>query len=156
MKPWLIVLFVILSMVVFAYVYADEQKMEGMVDRGTPDTNHTVNIPLTTRAPSLCSPQDGGLLGNFCGPSAKCAMTGANCLSDVDCVGCMPKDVTTTPMLHAYEDSGKASWGMTYSDLTDPWSRDSLSIGPLPALLPPMPYLEEDAFKGKFQTPLFG
>lgn len=112
------------------------------------ETSHTVDIPLTTRTPPLCNPKGGG---NFCGPSAKCAMTGAQCTSDIDCVGCMPPDVTTTPVLHPYDDAGKASWGMTYSSLVSPWSRDSLDVGPLPALLPPMPYLEEDAFKGKFQ-----
>jgi len=117
-------------------------QVEGLVDRGT---SHTVDIPLTTRTPPLCSS------GNFCGPSAKCAMTGAQCTSDIDCVGCMPSDITSTPVLHPYEDSGKASWGLTYSSLTEPWTRDSLNVGPLPALLPPMPYLESDAFKGKFQ-----
>ena len=44
------------------------------------DTTHTVNLPLNTT--SSCS--------NFCGPTARCSMTGQQCTSDIECPGCQP------------------------------------------------------------------
>ena len=41
-------------------------------------TNHTVNLPLTST--HKCN--------NFCGPTARCSVTGQQCLSDFDCPGC--------------------------------------------------------------------
>ena len=47
-------------------------------DTGSPSTNHTVNIPLTTTFG--CK--------NFCGPGNTCAITGEQCTNDYDCTGC--------------------------------------------------------------------
>jgi hypothetical protein len=55
--------------------------VEEYKDIGTPDTSHTVNIPLTTRL--SCQ--------NFCGPTSRCSITGQQCFTDVDCPGCQPK-----------------------------------------------------------------
>lgn len=44
-------------------------------------TSHTVDMPLTTT--SSCS--------NFCGPTSRCAKTGEQCFTDIDCPGCQPK-----------------------------------------------------------------
>jgi hypothetical protein len=84
------------------------------------NTNYTVNLPLTTT--TTCN--------NFCGPFAKCAMTGQQCLSDLDCTGCTPKNLSM-PIPASYKknfenevlpdnDAGKLTWGMTpqYSVLT--------------------------------------
>jgi hypothetical protein len=49
-----------------------------IVDRGLPDTNHTVNLPLTTAY--SCQ--------NFCGPTSRCSVTGHQCMADIDCPGC--------------------------------------------------------------------
>ena len=43
-------------------------------------TSHTVNLPLTTTY--SCT--------NFCGPTARCAITGQQCFTDIDCPGCQP------------------------------------------------------------------
>lgn len=43
-------------------------------------TSHTVDLPLTT--PYTCK--------NFCGPTARCSVTGQQCFADVDCPGCQP------------------------------------------------------------------
>lgn len=50
------------------------------LDRGTPETNHTVNLPLNDTL--SCS--------NMCGPLARCYKTGTQCTSDNDCFGCNP------------------------------------------------------------------
>jgi hypothetical protein len=44
-------------------------------------TTHTVDMPLTTT--TSCS--------NFCGPTSRCAKTGEQCFTDIDCLGCQPK-----------------------------------------------------------------
>jgi hypothetical protein len=44
------------------------------------DTSHTVNLPLNTSY--SCQ--------NFCGPTARCAITGQQCFTDIDCHGCQP------------------------------------------------------------------
>ena len=44
------------------------------------NTSHTVNLPLTTTY--TCK--------NFCGPTSRCAITGQQCFTDIDCPGCQP------------------------------------------------------------------
>jgi len=69
-------------------------------DRGTPDTNHTVNLPLTTT--NSCS--------NFCGPQSQCAKTRDQCTSDIDCPGCQPilpsDDDNVGPDVRGQNDAG--------------------------------------------------
>lgn len=62
---------------------------------------------------------------NFCAPgTARCAITGQQCFSDLDCPGCKPdinnKKDKFTPKVPAANDSGKLTTGMplTYSPLT--------------------------------------
>ena len=43
-------------------------------------TSHTVDLPLTTTY--SCN--------NFCGPTSRCAITGQQCFTDIDCPGCQP------------------------------------------------------------------
>jgi hypothetical protein len=49
-------------------------------DYGNPKFSHTVDIPLTTTY--TCQ--------NMCSSQSKCYLTGGNCTSDIDCVGCNP------------------------------------------------------------------
>jgi len=76
-------------------------------------TSHTVDLPLTTTY--SCK--------NFCGPNARCAITGQQCSADIDCPGCQPY----SPPLKGFSgcvpgdnDAGKLTWGVTpqYSPLT--------------------------------------
>ena len=46
----------------------------------TNDTSHSVDLPLTTKY--SCK--------NFCGPAARCSITGQQCTADIDCTGCQP------------------------------------------------------------------
>jgi hypothetical protein len=79
-----------------------------------PKTSHTVNLPLTTTY--SCK--------NFCGPTARCSITGQQCFTDIDCPGCqpysppLPKDNGAS--ISGDDDAGKLTLGVTpqYSSLT--------------------------------------
>ncbi len=81
---------------------------------GSPTTTHTVNLPLTTTY--SCK--------NFCGPTARCAITGEQCIADIDCPGCNPYGPNfkppTTVSVPGNNDAGKLTFGVTptYSVLT--------------------------------------
>jgi len=83
-------------------------------DRGTPDTTHNVDLPLTTTY--SCQ--------NFCGPTARCSYSGQQCIADIDCDGCNPypkslKSITTSNV-PGNNDAGKLTINATptYSTLT--------------------------------------
>lgn len=83
-------------------------------DVGSPTTNHTVDLPLTTTY--SCK--------NFCAPAtARCAITGEQCTADIDCRGCNPYGPgfkQSTANVPGQNDAGKLTWGVTprYSTLT--------------------------------------
>ena len=89
---------------------------EGFVNviRESKDTSHTVNLPINTNY--TCQ--------NFCGPTARCSITGQQCAADIDCPGCMPYvpgiKNELTPDVPADNDAGKLTTGVTptYSPLT--------------------------------------
>ena len=76
-------------------------------DLGKPDTTHSVDMPLTTTY--SCK--------NFCGPTARCSITGQQCFADIDCPGCSP---LKTEFISGNDDAGKMTVGVTptYSTLT--------------------------------------
>lgn len=76
-------------------------------------TSHTVNLPLTTTY--SCK--------NFCNPAARCAITGQQCFTDIDCPGCQPYSPPlekSEGCIPAANDAGKLTVGVTptYSPLT--------------------------------------
>jgi hypothetical protein len=76
-------------------------------------TSHTVNLPLNTTY--SCK--------NFCGPPARCAITGQQCFTDIDCPGCQPYSPPLPKIkgcISGNDDSGKLTVGVTpqYSPLT--------------------------------------
>lgn len=76
-------------------------------------TSHTVNLPLTTTY--SCK--------NFCGPTARCSITGQQCLADIDCTGCQPYSPPlpkNNVCISGQDDAGKLTLGVTpqYSSLT--------------------------------------
>lgn len=76
-------------------------------------TTHTVDLPLTTTY--SCS--------NFCGPTARCAITSQQCSADIDCPGCQPYSPPlpkTKECIPGNDDAGKLTVGVTpqYSPLT--------------------------------------
>jgi len=76
-------------------------------------TSHSVDLPLTTKY--SCK--------NFCGPSARCSITGQQCGADIDCPGCQPY---SPPLPKSNEnipgdnDAGKLTYNINprYSSLT--------------------------------------
>ena len=82
-------------------------------DTLTGKTTHTVNLPLNTTY--SCK--------NFCGPMARCAITGEQCFADIDCPGCQPYSpplTKTADCISGNNDAGKLTIGVTpnYSSLT--------------------------------------
>jgi hypothetical protein len=84
-----------------------------MVIESFDNSSHTVNLPLNTT--TSCT--------NFCGPTAKCAITGQQCFTDIDCPGCKPpssKKTYPTKEVPGANDAGKLTVAETpsYSSLT--------------------------------------
>ena len=76
------------------------------------DTSHTVDLPLTTSY--SCQ--------NFCSPTSRCAITGQQCFTDIDCPGCQPYSppLKKENVIPGANDAGKLTLGVTpqYSPLT--------------------------------------
>jgi hypothetical protein len=77
------------------------------------DNTHTVNLPLTTTY--SCQ--------NFCCPQSRCAITGQQCFTDIDCPGCqpyVPPLSKTSDCVPGDNDAGKLTMSQTpqYSTLT--------------------------------------
>lgn len=95
--------------------YIVECFVSRLKDTGSPDTNHTVNMPINTT-------QD---CKNMCGSQSRCYISGQQCTSDVDCQGCQPLFKEDGPSSYKKDyrgenDAGKLTWGQTptYSTLT--------------------------------------
>ena len=79
-------------------------------------TSHTVDLPLTTTY--SCQ--------NFCGPTSRCAITGQQCFTDIDCPGCQPykppekKNAVKIDEIVGDDAAGKLTVNVTprYSSLT--------------------------------------
>jgi hypothetical protein len=118
----IIIAFIALVLAIFIYHWIDylvknnyivECFTSNVQDRGTPDTSHTVNLPLNTTY--SCR--------NFCGPTARCSITGQQCTADIDCPGCQPYVPPLTPTnncIPGENDAGKLTLGVTptFSTLT--------------------------------------
>jgi hypothetical protein len=120
----LLLLFIIFRMIDYLAVekYIVEQfstnEMINNKNTHTLDT-HTVDLPLNTTY--SCK--------NFCGPTARCAITGHQCFTDIDCPGCQPyssplskakPSSKTKDCIPGTNDAGKLTVGVTpnYSPLT--------------------------------------
>ena len=79
-------------------------------------TSHSVDLPLTTTY--SCQ--------NFCNPSSRCAITGQQCFTDIDCPGCQPykppekKNAVKIDEIVGDDAAGKLTVNVTprYSSLT--------------------------------------
>jgi hypothetical protein len=123
-------------------------------------TSHTVDLPLTTTY--SCQ--------NFCGPTARCSITGQQCFADIDCPGCQPyspplKREDASGCIPGDNDAGKLTWGVTprYSPLTSGYGTHEAVITSNMYSRPAMPnfgvntwlseFNEEDALFNKRYKP---
>ena len=95
------------------YLATKQYIMECFTPTLSNQTSHTVNLPLTTS--HSCS--------NFCGPTSRCAKTGHQCFTDIDCPGCQPPSKHSAHIndsIPGANDAGKLTVGVTptFSPLT--------------------------------------
>ena len=80
---YLAILCFFLLCLIFGYIHfltKNDYIVESYQDRGLSDTSHSVDLPLINTY--SCQ--------NFCGPTARCSITGQQCAADIDCLGCNP------------------------------------------------------------------
>ena len=130
------------------YLVQNSYITEGFKDTGSPETSHTVNLPLTTTY--SCK--------NFCGPQSRCSFTGHQCTSDIDCPGCQPyvPPLTNSEIIEVPgdNDAGKLTVGVTpsYSPLTtDIGTRATVLAKYDPDTKPPMPNFGENTWEKPYQ-----
>jgi len=130
---WIIIIFILISSIFKWIDYLTDNKyimmqpisiQEYFTGSQQTDTSHTVNLPLTTTY--SCQ--------NFCGPTARCSITGQQCSADIDCPGCEPYSPplkkTGSDMVPGYVHAGKLTWSVTpqYSPLTNGYGTDKMQI----------------------------
>jgi len=107
----------------------------------------TVNMPLTST--TSCQ--------NFCGPNSRCAITGQQCMSDLDCSGCQPSGPVPSSASGATvppnDDAGKLTVGVTptYSPLTSGFGTHATEIQPGSYVRPAQPNFGTNTWKAMFQ-----
>jgi hypothetical protein len=109
-------------------------------------TSHTVDLPLNTT--QSCK--------NFCGPTARCSITGQQCFADIDCPGCQALNSSyseiETACVPGNDDAGKLTVGVTptYSPLTTGYGTREKIITPNMYSKPAMANFGIDTWKGEF------
>lgn len=105
------------------FIYFCNSNKEGF-ENDNANKTVTVDLPINTRY--SCQ--------NFCGPTARCAITGQQCFTDSDCPGCQQKTETLEqPSLENVpgdNDAGKLTIGVTpqYSPLTSGFGTQQLML----------------------------
>jgi len=145
-----ILLFIIFRMI--DYLAAEKYIVETFSSRETISnrTTHTVDLPLNTRY--SCK--------NFCGPTARCAITGQQCFTDIDCPGCQPYSPSsktkllskTKQCIPGTNDAGKLTVGVTpnYSPLTSGYGTRAKIITDDMYAQPPQPNFGVDTWGKSF------
>lgn len=112
--PLMTMILLVLVFNMIDYLAAEKYIVECFTSATISDkTTHTVDLPLNTTY--SCK--------NFCGPTARCAITGQQCFNDIDCPGCQPYSPPlskTKDCIPGNNDAGKLTVGVTptYSPLT--------------------------------------
>ena len=118
-KKYITLFLIFVSFILFYVIFKWIDYLVGnryIIETFTNNTSHTVDLPLTNTY--SCT--------NFCGPTARCAITGHQCFADTDCPGCqqnttdMSNNQVTNTVIPGENDAGKLTWGVTpqYSTLT--------------------------------------
>jgi hypothetical protein len=140
-------------LVINNYVKLNKHSIEGfdtntqvIRDTGSPDTTHSVDLPLTTT--TSCK--------NMCGPPNRCSITGQQCMSDIDCPGCQPLVPPLPPNtgenIVGDDDAGKLTAGVTpnYSPLTTGFGTQSRIYTKNKFEKPAMPDFGKNTWSDKF------
>jgi hypothetical protein len=107
----------IISVLLFSFMFQwIEYLFENNYIKEAFQTSHSVDLPLTTTY--SCQ--------NFCNPSSRCAITGQQCFTDIDCPGCQPykppakKNAVKIDEIVGDDAAGKLTVNVTprYSSLT--------------------------------------
>ena len=112
--------------------YIRENFAPGIRELYNGSTSHTVDLPLTTTY--SCK--------NFCSPTSRCAITGQQCFTDIDCPGCQPYSPPLPKNkdgdVPGDNDAGKLTWGVTpqYSSLTSGYGTNETIVTPNPFAKP--------------------
>lgn len=112
---WMVIIFILLYLLfnMIDFLSAEGYIVECFTNQERNNASHTVDLPLTNTV--SCQ--------NFCSPTSRCAITGQQCFTDIDCPGCQP----TTPFskktkgcIPGDNSAGKLTVGVTpqYSSLT--------------------------------------
>ena len=147
-----IYLFILLLLVVLLYKQMREPFVSVINDYNTPETSHTVNLPINTTY--SCS--------NMCGPLARCSITGEQCTSDVVCFGCQPKvglngagsSTNTSKKVRGQNDAGKLTAGNTptYSFLTTDIGTQAKFFSTQNMAYVPQAYFGKNTWRNKFDS----
>jgi hypothetical protein len=148
-----------ISLILFICIFIWIQKYAGdfiiecfgnykYIDTGSPNTNHTVNLPINDTLD--CS--------NMCGPLGVCYKTGEQCTSDIDCPGCNPHNpdeeyiIPHNKELPGQNAAGKLSYYTPqYSELTTDIGTKSKLIGKKISA-PPQYYPGVNTWRKTFDT----
>jgi len=108
--------------------------------------SHTVSLPLNTT--TSCK--------NFCSPTGRCAITGQQCLADIDCPGCQPYEPTSSDSSECIpgdDDAGKLTVGTTptYSTLTTDIGTRATTFSRKKFSKPVSPNFGENIWMAKFK-----
>jgi hypothetical protein len=112
---WIVIIVVLLYLVskMIHFLTVEDYIVECFTNHDSSKTSHTVDLPLTNTY--SCK--------NFCSPTSRCAITGQQCFTDIDCPGCQPStpfEKKTGGCIPGDNDAGKLTVGVTpqYSSLT--------------------------------------
>jgi|LauGreStaDraftv2_3_1035109.scaffolds.fasta_scaffold00484_3 hypothetical protein len=161
-KLYLIILsFILLFLTIYIFNWGDYLIKNGyiveqftslgpIIDNGSPSTNHTVDLPLTTT--TTCQ--------NICGPNNRCSLTGEQCSSDIDCFGCnsktkqfVPENSPLVTNVRGENDAGKLTTEQTpnYSVLTTDIGTQAKLVGK-PDSPPPSYFKGVDTWRETFDA----
>ena len=125
--------------------YVDEN-FQQMNQGNNSKTSHTVSLPLNTT--TSCK--------NFCSPTGRCAISGQQCLADIDCPGCQPNEPTSSNSSECVpgdDDAGKLTVGITptYSTLTTDIGTKATTFSRKKFSKPVSPNFGENIWMSKFK-----
>lgn len=147
---WMIMSFILLYLIfqMIRYMSSQGYIVECFTNQESSKTSHSVDLPLTTTY--SCK--------NFCSPTSRCAITGQQCFTDIDCPGCQPSAPnskhTNEGCIPGDNDAGKLTVGVTpqYSSLTSGYGTQKAIITDKMYGKPAQPNFGVDTWRSSFDS----